>query len=448
MKNDNLYLSDKDCETCVLGTLLNERNAIHKVREILSVDCFYSNLHKEIYRAILAITDRGERADLITIIPELNKKELEFQAFEIANIAGCHTFDLVQYACRLSDLKKRRALHDLGYYLTANGANESEELESVLQYSNDKLSSISNTSISHIKTTSDYLQEVVQRVNDNINGKKIQGTPTGLRMIDEKGGFQPTDLIIIGAESSQGKTALANSIALAACKSGSNIGFYSMEMSGSQLMRRFAAMESGIPISTLGNTPLSSEQIKKFDLAINSLSGLGIYFDDRSTSNIETILASIRTMVIKYQVQGVIIDYLQILTVNRKNGNPEESIAEAARRLKNIATELNIWVLALSQLSRDTVNPIPAANRLRGSGQINEASDMTILIYRPEMYGKKFSDPFDSINPKGTALIDIAKGRNIGTFKFITGFDSAITRFYDLNEYPTLAPSVKIDEPF
>ena len=296
----------------------------------------------------------------------------------------------------------------------------------------------------------DYMSEVYQRVNDNLNSISIPGTPTGFHEIDDKGGFQPTNLIVCAAESSQGKTAFANAIALTAAKSGTKIAFYSMEMSGAQLMTRLAAIESGIPVSTLTNEKLTNEQIRSFDRSVASLSKLGIYFDDRSTSNIETILASIRSIVIKYHVQGVVIDYLQILTINKKGSNVEEAIAEAARRLKNIAKELNIWVLALSQLSRDNQNPLPSVNRLRGSGQINEAADITILLYRPEVYNKRYPEPFQSTNPNGTAMIDIAKGRNVGVFKFIVGFNAATTHFYELNERPILpfTENKSDDNPF
>ena len=394
MKNVNHYLSDKECELCVLGTLLLERNAIHQVREFLSPKSFYINFHREIYCAILAMIDRGDRADIVSIMPELKKRNVEFTPFELVSITQNHTFDLVQYACRLNELEKRRSLYELGQYLVSNGSNESEDIEEVVQSANDKLSSIFGGLENHVKTASDYMTEVYQRVNDNLNSISTPGTLTGFSAIDSKGGFQPTNLIICAAESSQGKTAFANAVTLSATKAGAKIAFYSMEMSGSQLMTRLAAIESSIPVSVLTNEKLTSEQLKNFDVSVASLSKLGIYFDDRSTSSIETILASIRSLVIKHQIQGVVIDYMQILTVNKKGGSTEESIAEAARRLKNIAKELNIWILALSQLSRDSTNPVPSVNRLRGSGQINEAADMTILIYRPEAYNKRIPNRF------------------------------------------------------
>lgn len=448
MVTANYYLFDKDCERCVLGTLLAERDAINQVRELLSPNCFFLDFHRHIYCAILAIVDRGDRADMITVMPELKRQGVSFMPHEIAEIAGCHTFDLYQYACRLGDLCKRRSLYDLRQYLVANGSSECEDLEEVVQLSNDKLSAVFGDMDNHTKTAGDYMHQVYQQVNDNLNGLSIPGTSTGFQAIDEKGGFQPTNLIICAAESSQGKTAFANAITLSAAKSGANIAFFSMEMSGAQLMARLTSTETGIPVTTLNNGVLTDEQLQKFDVAVGTLSRLGIFFDDRSTSSLDSILASIRSMAIKYNIKGVVIDYLQILSVNKKSGNTEEFIADAARRLKNIAKELNIWVLALSQLSRDTANPIPSVNRLRGSGQINEAADMTILIYRPEVYNKRYPEPFENTNPKGTAMIDIAKGRNIGVFKFIAGFEAETTRFYDLTERPILSFVPKSDNPF
>ena len=450
MKNVNGYLFDKECEVCVLGTLLAERNAIHEVRELLSPDSFYLNFHKDIYLAIISLTDKGNRADMITIMPEITKNNVTFEPYQIAEIGSYHTFDLIQYAIRLADLATRRNIYEFGQYLITQGSNESEELDEVVRSANDKLLSILGGSVNHVTTAKDYIQELYNHVNDNLNGKSIQGTPTGFKMIDDRGGFQPTNLIICAAESSQGKTAFANAVTLAATKAGTNIAFYSMEMSGTQLISRLTAMESNIPVSVLTNEKLTAEQLSDFDKAIVRLSKLGLYFDDRSTSNIDTIIASIRSMVIKYKIQGVVIDYLQILNVNKKTGNSEEALGDASRRLKNLAKELNIWILALSQLSRDAQNPVPNVNKLRGSGQINEAADITILIYRPEYYGKKYPEPFQNTNTKGTALIDIGKGRNIGTFKFIAGFNAVTTLFYDLEERPILpfSKNKSDDNPF
>ena len=120
--------------------------------------------------------------------------------------------------------------------------------------------------------------------------------------------------------------------------------------------------------------------------------------------------------------------------------NKEQQMGEASRRLKNLAKELGIWIVALSQLNRDKDNPEPNINRMRDSGQIAEAADVVILVYRPERYGKRYPGEFSSVKTEGTALIKVAKGRNIGTFNFVCGFDAACTRFYPLDDELPVAP--------
>jgi len=140
------------------------------------------------------------------------------------------------------------------------------------------------------------------------------------------------------------------------------------------------------------------------------------------------------------------VDYLQILNVNQKAQNKEQAMGDVARRLKNLAKDLDIWVIALSQLNRDMQNPIPNLNRLRDSGQIAEAADIVMFVYRPEVYGKYFPEPFANQSTQGTAMIDIAKGRNIGLLKFICSFDAKTTHFRELDHSVTVG--INEDMPF
>ena len=218
---------------------------------------------------------------------------------------------------------------------------------------------------------------------------------------------------------------------------GCPIAFYSMEMKKEQIAARMISIESGVPSNEILYSKLDSGQIQYIDKGASRVVNYPIYFDDRSTSNIETILSSIRMMKIKYDIKGVVVDYLQILNVNMKGSNKEQQMGDVTRRLKNIAKELDIWVIALSQLNRDSMNPQPSLSRLRDSGQISEAADMVILIYRPEVYGKTYPEEFSNSDTKGTAMIDVAKGRNVGLMKFIVGFKKENTNFYDLDEVPT-----------
>jgi replicative DNA helicase len=140
-------------------------------------------------------------------------------------------------------------------------------------------------------------------------------------------------------------------------------------------------------------------------------------------------------MVLKYGIKGAVVDYMQIMNVNQQNQNKEQAMATAARLFKNIAKDLNIWVVALSQLSRNNDRPEPSLSRLRDSGQIAEAADVVILVYRPEAKSEslRYSGSYSNVSTKGTALIDVAKGRNIGIFKFMCGFNAETTTFYPID---------------
>lgn len=258
--------------------------------------------------------------------------------------------------------------------------------------------------------------------------------------------MQKSDLIIIAGETSQGKTSLAVSIMRNAACLGTKIAMYSMEMKKEQITARILSMESGVPANEIMYSRLSESQLQSVDKGIGKVSGKGIYFDDRSTSNIDTILSSIRYMKLKFGIDGAIVDYLQILNVNMKGANKEQQMGDVARRLKNLAKELDIWIIALSQLNRDNMNPVPSLARLRDSGQIAEAADVVMLVYRPEVKGKSYPGDFSSVDTRGTAMIDIAKGRNIGLLKFICGFNACTTCFYELESVPVLSYNISNEE--
>ena len=436
-ENINSYnlIHDDKCEECVIGTLLSYNKAMDEVREILNEDCFYNMNHKEIFKAIKELDSKGDDISNISIMPLLTKNRADIAPTELIEISN-HIFiqDLYQYALRLSELSEKRKIFEMGYYLMQSGSNEFEEISEILSNTRKKLDEFSDKKSDQYIKLDVSLKKVSDIVNKNIsNENNIIGTPTGFEKIDEKGGLQKGDLIIIAGESSQGKTALALSIILNAIEQDYKAAYYSMEMMSHQLTSRLIAMKSNVSSSDILYNKLDGKQLGLFDKAIGNLWNRNLFYDDRSSSNIDVILSSIRNMKVKYNIDGAVVDYLQILNVNRggRNTNDEQLMGDVARRLKNLAKDLGIWIIALSQLNRNIENPIPTISRLRSSGQIAEAADTVILIYRPEYYQKKFPEPYSNKDTKGTALIDIAKGRNIGTFKFICRFDAPTTRFYD-----------------
>lgn len=439
---DRAPLNDKACEDVLVGSILADNNAFNSVRDILSDDCFFDNFNKAVYRAIIAVTEQGNVADIISVKAELESKRVQFDLMALMSLTDHYTINIRQYAIRLKDLATRRRLTQIAQRLLINSYTEENPIEQVTQQTTDDIAALFSSDVSEVMVLRDGIKKVNTIINQNLQDThQLTGSPTGFEELDKKmGGLQCSDLTIIAAESSIGKTSLSLSIALNAAKYGEKIAVYSMEMKAEQLTARIMAMESGVSSSNILYARLDGGQLQQIEKGVGKIENLNIFFDDRSTSSIDTILSSIRYMVMKYKVKGAIIDYLQILNVNMKNVNKEQAMGDVARRLKNIAKELDIWVIALSQLSRDKENPIPTLARLRDSGQIAEAADNVILIYRPEFYGKlSYPSDFASASVQGTALIHLAKGRNVGTTKFICGFSAPTTLFYNLQNVPTKA---------
>jgi replicative DNA helicase len=437
MKRNRLPPKSEETERIVLGSIMTERNALSELRDVLDEDCFYSEMHKSIFKAAMTISSRGDRVDIVSVFNQLKRDGKSVDSFTIAEIGGCYTFDVYQHSMYLHDLSKRRKYIEIALKLENESYDESVDIVDIHAETIDSLNNIFVSNDANVFSLDDAIAGLKEQINRNHADKKeLTGTPTGFSLLDKKsGGLQKSDLIVIAGDTSQGKTSLSIVFGLNAAKTGVRVGMYSLEMKKEQLAARMASIESGVPANEILYSRLSSEQFKKLGSGFSELAGKGIFFDDRTTSNIDTIISSIRSMKVKYNIGGVIIDYLQILNVNMKGSNKEAQMGEIARRLKNLAMELDIWVIALSQLNRDRSRPEPDLSRLRDSGQIAEAADIVIFVYRPEVYGLNYSSPYHNSPTEGTALIDVGKGRNIGLLKFLCGFEKSTTRFYELENY-------------
>ena len=440
---------DPDAERLVLGTIMTDRRALNEVRDLLSPECFYDPFHRAVFEAVLAIDARGESPDMVMVSNEMKKRDGQADFLRIAQTGTCHTSDIYQHAALLHDKEKRRRFIEIGMTLQARAFSESDDIVDILADTEDSLKCLFQSAKGNIFTIRDAIKGVTEQMSLNAADERpLTGTPTGFSKIDSRsGGLQRSDLVVIAADTSSGKTSLAIAFTLSAAKYGHGVAFYSMEMKKEQIAARMIAIESGISASDIMYSKLNTEQFEQIDAGIGKIYDKPVYFDDRSTSNIDTILASIRTMKLKYGISGAVVDYLQILSVNMRGSNTEQQMGEAARRLKNLAKELDIWIVALSQLNRDNINPVPTLARLRASGQIAEAADVVMLIYRPELYGKYYPDPFQNADTQGTAMIDIAKGRNIGLMKFLVRFDARTTHFMEMDAAFAPARAVE-EEPF
>ncbi len=447
-----IQVHDDECEKFVLGTAIMKVNALAEIREFVSEDSFYVSKHKAIWKAIIALDDKGVSPDIITVLGELQSQGYtEITPVDIAEI-GCKSVigSAVPHALRLRDLYVRRQMWTIGHRLVNAGSTEVDSIDDVREMLREGIDGLFSQNDESIFTLEEVTKMLYELVCKNINGQGvIVGTPTGFKRLDEKGGLHKSDLVIVAGESSQGKTSFATSMVLHALQKGAKIAFYSIEMTKVQITARMAAMMSGVSSSDLlYSTNLAPDQLSRFDTALGAMMNYSLYFDDKSTSNLEGILNSIRSLKIKYDIDGVVVDYLQILNVNSKNNNKEQVMADAARKLKNLAKDLDIWVIALSQLNRDSQSPQPNLNRLRDSGQIAEAADVVLFVYRPEYYGRTFPEPFENESTKGKAMIDIAKGRNIGTMRFLSRFEPHLTLFSDIVEESLYEMPASNDVPF
>lgn len=428
---DKILPHNLDSEKIVIGSILSNVNAWAEISPVLTAEMFYDPFHQELYKNITELNKKGKAADLVMVseqyIGDTNK------ILTIADISAVFSVDYYDHALNIQEKYVRRKIWLTAQQVSAEvfTAKETDELLHSLQ---EELSNI-NQSVAqtNISTLKDAIKGVYKQIESNLSGQELTGTDTGFEEINKAaGGLQKSDLIIIAGETSQGKTSLALSMVDTATKQGEPVAIYSMEMRARQLAARLLSMNTGIPSNQILYSQLDSDYIRMLDKGVAKIDRQPIYFDENSTSNIDKIIASIRSMKNKHNITGAVIDYLQILTVNQKSANKEQAMGEAARRLKNLAKDLDIWIIALSQLNRDNFNPVPSLNRLRDSGQIGEAADVVMFIYRPEVYNRTYPQPFSNYTTSGTAMIDIAKGRNIGLLKFICEFDAKTTHFRPL----------------
>lgn len=434
-------VNDPMAEQYVIGSLLIDPTAYTIASQYLDEECFYGPIFRDVWKAVDNIGKRGMPIDLISVTSELNKQKSNVTALDLMNISAqiASSAHVEFHAIRLQDLGRRRKLWVVGQQLSKVGLSEDVLTSDAHQEAIESIGGVFEKAdgVSTLTDAMNSLNEIM--IKNATVGGITTGTKTGMERFDEKGGLQKSDLIIVAGETSQGKTSLALCMTRHAIEDGAKVAFYSMEMTKEQLTARLLSAKTNIPANNiLYSGSLAPSEIRIIDDARGKLPGENLFFDDKSTSNIDSILLSIRMLKMQKDIDGAVVDYLQILNVNSRSTSfsREQAMGDAARRFKNLAKELNIWIIALSQLSRDSNCPEPNLNRLRDSGQIGEAADVVILVYRAEYYNRAYPAPFDNKDDyptDGTAMIDVAKGRNIGTFKFFMGFNKNTTNFFKTN---------------
>lgn len=427
----------KDCEEAVLGAILLERDAFEQASELLSAECFYVEAHQKIFTAMQTLWRNSQGIDIPMVKDQLQKSgDLEAVGESYLNgltrsvVSSAHT---TNHSRIIYEKYLKREVIRIGSQMVGEAFIESTdafELLNQLELSVQKLTSINGVSINGID------QLLVERFKRIVELKKqdqhITGIPSGFKDLDSKThGFQDTDLIILAARPGMGKTAFALNIARNAAKiqlegrKPARVGIFSLEMSKGQLVDRIIAAESEVFLDKIMTGKMNEFDLKQIYMeGVQPLASLGIYVDDTAALNVFQLRTRARYMKKKYGVTMIIIDYLQLMSgvENKRINNREQEISNISRNLKIIAKELQVPVIALSQLSRDVEKrggekKEPKLSDLRDSGAIEQDADMVLFIYRPEYYeSDDIGKDFD-----GLTEISIAKNRS---GKMATGPDA------------------------
>lgn len=377
-----LELVDKECERAVIGALITYPSCYYEVGNILKADIFTDPKYRAIFEAISYMLFNGQAIDLFTLSTYMMQnpvKGVTVEPYEIADISSsCITSSTVYYnTTNLNDLWQRRQVLLNLHNLADGAADRTKDITDTISEAAEKMQSISDNAVTDISTAADALDELEAMLIAQTQGEGA-GAKTGFMCFDERGGLKPTHLNVIGAYPGQGKSSIALQMAINVAVEGDPIAFYTMEMSKAELMARAAATDAGLNVSTMLNSPeqLTQEEWQRFRTSKARLARLPIYFNEKATTSIEDLLCSARTFVRRNKIRGIFVDYLQIMSTSRrdKKASREEFYGDVVRMLKNLAKQENIFVVLLSQLSRDHDSKEPSPDYLRGSGQILEGA--------------------------------------------------------------------------
>lgn len=432
MDEAKVLLHDEEAEKYVVGGLLNNQELYWSIADRLKPNLFVNEKIARTIRCIIEIFKQGDTADIISVSSYMTAHR-DFhnpEPWEIAEYSSHYiSANFSQCFAIVEELYTRRRYYELGARLMQFGTDPTTSFEEI-QKDISIVVEEGAEKRKRVKSLRDANEELKKRVMDNYNGTSTTMIPTGFKEIDERGGFQTGDFDVIAAESSQGKTSLLMSIAEYAARNGIPSMIFSMEMQSSQIAARIVSSKAKISSGVIQYKKLSEWQMNEVSQAMKQTDELPIYFDDESTISFDSIVASMRMNIRRLGIKLIGIDYLQIMASTGHVSNQEQFLGAIARKLKNLAKELQVCIVALSQLARNITDPKPTLSRVRASGQIVEAADTVVMIWRPSEYGKSYTD-FSVDNIQKTAELIFGKGRNIGTFNSIVGFDKETTHFYE-----------------
>lgn len=391
----------KDLESAVLGALMLEKEAFDRVADILRPECFYVEAHQRIYRAMQALQQKSQPLDILTVVQELKSRE------EIEGIGGplfvtkltnsvVSAANIEAHARIVMQKFIQRELIRISGEIIQEAYEDSTDVFDLLDEAEQKILSIGQSNIQgDMKPIDKVLIEAFRQIEDwRKLDTAITGIPSGFPELDRATrGWQNSDLIILAARPSVGKSALAANIARNAAENPIKpvtVGIWSLEMKAVQNVLRMLSAESGVGLYRIQTGRLDDNSMKQlYTKGAQSLSGMKIFFDDNTGVNVRQLRAKARRLKKKYNLGLILLDYLQLMEEEEKRGTREQAIAKISRELKKLAGELDIPIIALSQLSRALETRTgkarqPQLSDLRESGAIEQDADMVIFLWGPE----------------------------------------------------------------
>ncbi len=457
-KNSRIPPQNLDVERALLGSLMLNNDAMYEVADIVRSDAFYAGQHRVIFEAMVGLHEKGQPIDLVTVSNALRER------LELENIGGAsylseltasasspgsakHYADIVQAKFVL------RSLIGAGWHIGELGYAEDGDLEEILNDAEQTIFSVANApSLRKFSLLKDELVDAWERLEHlHKHESALRGVPTGFASLDQKlSGFQKSDLVILAARPSMGKTALALDIARStAIAHGTSVGIFSLEMSSQQLVDRMLSAQSGVDSWKLRTGRINKEDdFAQLQQAMGALSEAPIYIDDKPSATVLSMRSVARRLKLEKNLGLIIIDYLQLITPgnSRATDNLVQQTTEISRSLKAMARELEVPVLALSQLSRavEQRRGRPRLSDLRDSGSIEQDADVVMFIHRDDKMNEGSDRP-------GIAEILIEKHRNGPTGKVELFFDEEKTTFREIDKTDFgdfVAPTQGDDSPF
>ena len=430
-----------EAERSVLGAILLHNDAFNTAAEVIDSNDFFRDAHRRIFEKMVRLAERGGAIDLVTLKEELNRSgdldQVGGPAYISALVDGVPRSTNVEHYARI--IKEKATLRNLIYSankILTNAYDAEEEADTILDQAESAIFAIADKKIRDGFVSLKDLAETSLDTIEKLASRKelVTGVPTGFTDLDEMtSGFQPSDIVIIAARPSMGKTSLVLNIAQhVGTKTDMTVGIFSLEMSKEQLFLRLLTGEARIDAHRLRGGFLGERDWGKLSQALGTLSEARIYIDDSPSIGVLEMRAKCRRLQAEHGLNMVVIDYVQLMQGRGRFENRTLEVASISRSLKGLAKELRCPIVVLSQLSRATESRAdhrPQLSDLRESGALEQDADVVIFIYREDQYGDRSAPPTESA---GTAELIIAKQRNGPTGVVKLAFIREFTRFENL----------------